>query len=205
MRKVLIVVLIIVLGIFTFRYFSERNATRQQLTESSSLIQKEIRNVGKLVVTEGSFAQVFTYKDSKKIYFDLLTASKKALVVVNSEVTISYDLRAMQTQIDEETKTITILSIPKPEIRINPDIEYYDVTQDYLNQFDAGDYNIIKKRVTASIRKKIEASELPAQAEQRLISELSSIYAVTNALGWQLKYNKTPIQDSKQLQKIIND
>ena len=205
MRKVLIVVLILVLGIFTYMYFAEKNDSREQLAESSSLIQKEIRNVGKLVVTEGTFAQVFSYSDSKKIYFDLLTANKKALVVVNSKVSISYDLRAMQTQIDEENKTITILSIPEPEISINPDIEYYDVTQDYLNPFKAGDYNKIKKRVTASIRKKVEASDLPAQAEQRLISELSSIYAVTNALGWQLNYNTTKITNPKQLQNRIAD
>lgn len=205
MRKLLIILLLVVLGIFTYNYFADRNESRQQLLESSSLIQKEVRNVGKLIVTEGNFAQVFSYKDSKSMYFDLLTASKKALVVVNAKVNISYDLRAMKTQIDEENKTITILSIPEPEININPDIEYYDVTQDYLNQFDASDYNIIKKRVTASLRKKINASELPAQAEQRLISELASIYAITNALGWELHYNKTAIKSNEQLEKLIID
>ncbi len=204
MRKLLIVLLFLVLGIFIYNYFADRNESRERLQESSSLIQKEIRNVGKLIVTEGSYAQVFSYKDSKKLYFDLLTASKKALVVVNAEVTISYDLRAMETEVDEENKTITILSIPKPEIRINPDIEYYDVTQDYLNQFEASDYNKIKKRVTASLRKKVESSDLPVQAEQRLISELASIYAVTNALGWELRYNKTSITSNQQLQRVLD-
>ena len=205
MRKLLIILLLIVLGIFSYNYFAERDESRQRLIESSSLIQKEVRNVGKLIVTEGTFAQVFTYNDSKRMYFDLLTASKKALVVVNAKVNISYDLRAMETQVDEENRTITILSIPKPEININPDIEYYDVTQDYLNQFEASDYNTIKKRVNASIRKKVEASRLPEQAEQRLISELASIYAVTNALGWELRYNKIVIQSNDQLQKMIID
>ncbi|RXG11754.1 putative protein DUF4230 [Leeuwenhoekiella aestuarii] len=203
MRKVLIVILVLILGYFTYQYFEEKNQERNQLLEATSLIEKEIKNVGKLVVTEGSFAQVFTYKDSKQI-FNLVQANKKALVVINAKVTISYDLRALETEVDSEAKTITITKIPKPEININPDIEYYDVSQDYLNQFEASDYNTIKKRVMSSIRKKVEASELPANAQNRLVAELSNIYVVTNTLGWTLKYNTTPIESSQSLQQILD-
>ncbi|MFD2826317.1 DUF4230 domain-containing protein [Leeuwenhoekiella polynyae] len=203
MRKVLIVILVLILGYFTYQYFKEKNQERNQLLEATSLIEKEIKNVGKLVVTEGSFAQVFTYKDSKQI-FNLVEANKKALVVINAKVTISYDLRALETEVDSEAKTITITKIPKPEININPDIEYYDVSQDYLNQFEASDYNTIKKRVMSSIRKKVEASELPANAQNRLVAELSNIYVVTNTLGWTLKYNTTPIESSQSLQQILD-
>ena len=203
MRKILIVILIFILGYFTYKYFEAKNESRNQLLEATSLIEKEIKNVGKLVVTEGSFAQVFTYKDSKQI-FNLVAANKKALVVINAKVTISYDLRALETEVDAEAKTITITKIPKPEININPDIEYYDVSQDYLNQFEASDYNTIKKRVMRSIRKKVEASELPANAQNRLVAELSNIYVVTNTLGWTLKYNTTPIEDSQSLQRILD-
>lgn len=203
MRKALIVILVLILGYFTYQYFEEKNQERNQLLEATSLIEKEIKNVGKLVVTEGSFAQVFTYKDSKQI-FNLVAANKKALVVINAKVTISYDLRALETEVDSEVKTITITKIPKPEININPDIEYYDLSQDYLNQFEASDYNTIKKRVLSSIRKKIEASELPANAQNRLVAELSNIYIVTNTLGWTLKYNTTPIENSQTLKRILD-
>ncbi|RXG27363.1 DUF4230 domain-containing protein [Leeuwenhoekiella marinoflava] len=203
MRKILIVILIFILGYFTYKYFEAKNESRNQLLEATSLIEKEIKNVGKLVVTEGSFAQVFAYKDSKQI-FNLVAANKKALVVINAKVTISYDLRALETEVDAEAKTITITKIPKPEININPDIEYYDVSQDYLNQFEASDYNTIKKRVMRSIRKKVEASELPANAQNRLVAELSNIYVVTNTLGWTLKYNTTPIENSQSLQRILD-
>ena len=143
MRKVLIVILLLVLGYFTYYYFETKNEKHDQLIEATQLIEKEIKNVGKLVVTEGSFAQVFTYKDSKQI-FNLVEANKKALVVINAKVTIAYDLRALETEVDPENRTITIKKIPAPEININPDIEYYDVSQDYLNQFEASDYNKIK-------------------------------------------------------------
>jgi len=203
MRKVLIIILLLVLGYFTYQYFETKNEKRDQLIEATQLIEKEIKNVGKLVVTEGSFAQVFTYKDSKQI-FNLVEANKKALVVINAKVTIAYDLRALETEVDPENKVITIKKIPAPEININPDIEYYDVSQDYLNQFEASDYNKIKKRVMASVKKKVETSELPGNAQNRLLAELANIYVVTNTLGWTLQYNATPINSSQELKTLLD-
>lgn len=203
MRKVLIVILLLVLGYFTYYYFETKNEKHDQLIEATQLIEKEIKNVGKLVVTEGSFAQVFTYKDSKQI-FNLVEANKKALVVINAKVTIAYDLRALETEVDPENRTITIKKIPAPEININPDIEYYDVSQDYLNQFEASDYNKIKKRVMASVKKKVETSELPGNAQNRLLAELANIYVVTNTLGWTLQYNTTPINSSQELKTLLD-
>ena len=203
MRKVLIVILILLLGYFTYQYFDAQQEKREQLIEATNLIEKEIKNVGKLVVTEGSFAQVFTYKNSKQI-FNLVEANKKALVVINAKVTIAYDLRALETEVDPANKTITIKNIPAPEININPDIEYYDVSQDYLNQFEASDYNKIKQRVMTTIREKVESSELPQNAENRLLAELANIYVVTNTLGWTLQYNTTPINSSQELKTLLD-
>lgn len=203
MRKVLIVILILLLGYFTYQYFDAQQEKREQLVEATNLIEKEIKNVGKLVVTEGSFAQVFTYKNSKQI-FNLVEANKKALVVINAKVTIAYDLRALETEVDPENKIITIIKIPAPEININPDIEYYDVSQDYLNQFEASDYNKIKQRVMTTVRQKVESSELPQNAENRLLAELANIYVVTNTLGWTLQYNTTPINSSQELKTLLD-
>lgn len=62
------------------------------LLENTALIQELIKNVGKLVVTEGHFSQGFTYKSSKAVFGDLLEAEKRAIVIVNADVTVSYDL-----------------------------------------------------------------------------------------------------------------
>ena len=72
-----------------------------------------------------------------------------------------------------------------------------------MNQFDASDYNTIKKRVTASVKKKVEASDLRKNAENRLIAELSNIYVAVNTLGWTLKYDTTEINDSQELRNIL--
>ncbi|MGB5419270.1 DUF4230 domain-containing protein, partial [Algibacter sp.] len=99
-------------------------------------------------------------------------------------------------------KKLTILSIPDEEIKINPDLEYYDVQADYLNPFEAKDYNDIKSTVNKSLLKKIEASDLKANAKNRLISELSKFYILTNSLGWTLNYHENPMRSIEDLKGL---
>jgi len=202
MRKAVLLVLVILGVVFGLRYFESKQEQRDQLEESTSLIQKQIKNVGKLVVTEGSFSQVYSFKDSKRFYLDVFSARKKALIVVNAEVTIAYDLSKLKTEVNSETKTVTITYIPDEEISINPNIQYYDVTQDYLNQFEAADYNKIQKRIEKSLMKKIEKSSLKSNAKNRLVSELQKIYILTNSMGWTLEYDGNKIKSSDELESI---
>ncbi|WP_047247508.1 DUF4230 domain-containing protein [Maribacter thermophilus] len=194
MRRFVAGVLITLAAVFIFRSCMDENGSKAILQEHSLLIQQQIENVSKLVVTEGHFSEVYNYKDSKELFGALLTAEKKALVVVNADVTISYDLNKIMFEIDEESKTLIIKSIPEPEIKLNPDFEYYDVTADYLNPFDAGDYNTIKRNVKASLLKKVEASSLKSNAQNRLMSELHKFYILTNTLGWRLSFEGTLIE-----------
>lgn len=188
MKKILIGIVVTLAVVLIFRSCSEEQENKSILQENSMLIQQQIDNVSKLIVTEGHFAEVYNYKDSQQLFGPLITAHKKALVVVNAEVTVAYDLSKLDLEIDEETKTLLIKSIPEPEIKIYPDFEYYDVTADYLNQFNEADYNKIKKSVNASLMKKIEVSSLKTNAHNRLISELSKFYILTNSMGWTLIY-----------------
>lgn len=202
MRKILFGVIITLVILFTFKYCGDKKKEKLVLKESTALIQEQINNVGKLVVTEGYFSEVFTYKNSKDIFGDLLSAEKKALVVVNAEVTIAYDLSKIEYDIDEVNKTLTITNIPEEELKVHPDLEYYDVQADYLNPFEAKDYNEINKTVKDVLKKKIEASDLKSNAKNRLISELSKFYILTNSLGWTLKYNENSIQSIEELKGL---
>jgi hypothetical protein len=202
MRKIVFGVIITLVVLFTFKYCGDKQEEKILLKENTALIQKQIKNVGKLVVTEGHFSEVFTYKNSKAVFADLLEAKKQAIVIVNADVTIGYDLSLIEYEVDELTKTLRIVSIPKEEIKINPDFEYYDIQADFLNQFEANDYNEIKKTVNKQLMKKIEASDLKSNAQNRLISELSKFFILTNSLGWTLEYNEKPINSSEELQRL---
>ncbi|WP_304143840.1 DUF4230 domain-containing protein [Mesoflavibacter zeaxanthinifaciens] len=197
MRKIIVGICITLMVIFIINKCSNKEEILIQ--EHSALIEKQIKNVSKLVVTEGNFSEVFSYKNSKAVFGDLIEVEKKALVVVNAEVTVAYDLSKIEFNLDEENKTLTITKIPEQEIKIFPELEYYDVQADFLNPFKAEDYNAINKKVKQQITKKINASNLKSNAENRLVSELSKFYILTNSLGWTLQYNQKVIDKVEDL------
>lgn len=191
-------------SVLIYKSCTDDRHQKSVLEENSMLIQQELRNVSKLVVTEGHFAEVYNYKDSKELFGPLITAHKKALVVVNADVSIAYDMSKIGYEVDKENKTLKIIEIPEPEVKISPDFEYYDVTADYLNPFNAKDYNAIKRNVNASLMQKIEASSLRSNAENRLVSELSRILVLTNSMEWTLVYNNTPVENAEQLESFLD-
>ncbi|HEA20101.1 hypothetical protein LCGC14_0703870 [marine sediment metagenome] len=203
MKKIFIGILVTLAVVFVFRSCSNDREEKSILTENSMLIQQQIENVSKLIVTEGHFAEVYNYKDSKAVFGPFVSAKKKALVVVNADVTIAYDLSKIEFEVDEEGKTLRIKNIPEPEIKISPDFEYYDVTSDYLNMFDASDYNKIKQNVNASLMKKVNKSSLVKNAENRLISELQKFYILTNSMDWRLEYQGEIVEkDAANLEEL---
>lgn len=189
MQKKILVGAVVILAIFlAFRYCELKKDNTTEI-EETALIQEQIKNVGKLVVTEGHFSEVLTYKDQQKYLMDMLSFEKKAIVIVNADVTVSYDLSKIEYDINEATKTITVKNIPKEEIKISPDIKFYDIQQNSFNEFTGNDYNKINKTVKESLAKKIDKSTLKSNAQNRLFSELSKILILTNTMGWKLQYN----------------
>ncbi|WP_299117599.1 DUF4230 domain-containing protein [uncultured Winogradskyella sp.] len=201
MRKFLFGVLLTVTILLVYRECTHESTV--VINNSSDILQEQLKNVSKLVVTEGHFSEVFNYENSKEILGDYLTAEKKAIVVVNAKVSIAYDLSQLEYNIDEETKTLKILSIPEHEISINPDLEYYDIQDDFLNQFEAEDYNSIKESVNTSLQTKINKSNLVSNAKNRLVSELAKFYILTNSLGWKLEYNGEQLDAEADFEKLL--
>jgi len=199
MRKILFGVVITLIILFSFKYCNAKRENEIVLQENSALIQEQLKNVGKLVVTEGHFSEVFNYKNSKAIFSDFFSAEKKALVVVNADVSIAYDLSKMEYEIDEENRILRITNIPEEEIKISPDFEYYDIQADFLNPFEAKDYNAIKETVKASLMKKVEASTLKTNARNRLLSELSKFYILTNSMNWTLEYQSQAVSNFEDI------
>lgn len=203
-RKWIILILVALVLFFGYKYFSSKGDT-SVVEYDTALIQQQIKNVGKLVVTEGHFAEVITYKDSKKYMGDLLSFEKKAIVVINADVTVSFDLSKMKYDIDSINKVITVVEIPKEEIKIAPDFKYYNTESITFNEFTGEDYNKINKIARTNLAKKIQASTLKTNAKNRLLSELNSLFIVTKNLGWTMKYKDEVITSDKEVkQKFLN-
>ncbi|AMA49677.1 MULTISPECIES: DUF4230 domain-containing protein [Flavobacterium] len=191
-KKLFYGLLFLVLIFFAYRYLKNNDETSTEY--NTNLIQEQVRNVGKLVVTEGHYSQVLTFKDQDHYLGGFISFDKKALIIVNSDVTIGYDLRQMKYEIDDKSKVIRIISIPKEEVKISPDIQYYDIEQSQFNKFTGSDFNAITQKIKKDLAKKIQKSALKSNAENRLISELSKILLVTHSVGWKVEYNGEEIK-----------
>lgn len=201
-RKWMVVLLAALVLFFGYHYFSGAQNTTT-ITHETALIQQQIKNVGKLVVTEGHFAEVLTYKDHKQYLGNLVSFDKKALVIINAEVTVSFDLRKIEYRIDAPNKRLLLTHIPEEEIKISPDIKYYDVEQSAFNNFTGEDYNKINTLARASLAKKIARSSLKANARNRLVSELAKVLVVTRLMGWTLVYNGTAVDSEQSIDKSL--
>ncbi|EGD34611.1 DUF4230 domain-containing protein [Capnocytophaga sp. oral taxon 338] len=199
MKKLLLGLLLGVIVVLLWQYFFKKEEDHSKLSENTTLIEQEIKNVGKLVVTEGYFSEILTYQDAKKYLNNWISFDKKALVVINAEATISYDLHQLRYEIDEPHKVVRLLYIPKEELKIYPKIQYYDIEESSFNPFTAEDHNKIHKRVIELISRKIEQSSFRSNAQNRLLTELSKIFILTHSMGWILEYTDIPIEKESDL------
>lgn len=66
--RLLYLILFLVICYFSYQFFTKKIES-STIEYDTNLIQVQIKNVGKLVVTEGHFAEVLTYKDKRKLIF----------------------------------------------------------------------------------------------------------------------------------------
>lgn len=203
MKRILILALICIFLGSGFTYFIMKKASNSsQVLPDTELIAQQMKNVSKLVVNEAKISQVYNYKD-EKTFMNLMSFDKKALVVVNADVQIMYDLSKLEYVVDESTKTLRITHIPKEEIKINPDIKIYDVEESRFNAFKGSDYNEIQEKVRKQFFDQIKNSNIEKNAENRLVSELSKFLVVTKSLGWTLQYQEQIINSTEDIGTII--
>lgn len=203
-RKWIILILVAIVLFLGYQYFTKKEDS-STVEYDTALIEQQIKNVGKLVVTEGHFAEVLTYKDNKKYLGNLIAFEKKALVIVNADVTVGFDLSLVKYDIDSINKVVNIVSIPKEEIKISTDLKYYDTESSRMNEFTGDDYNKIAKIAKVNIAKKIENSSLKQNAKNRFVSELSKLLIVTKTMGWKLQYNGEEMDKEVDLDLKIKD
>ena len=66
LKRILILVGIIAAIFLLFKYCDFKKEDDATTIDSAGLIQQQILNVGKLIVTEGHFSEVITYKNQQK-------------------------------------------------------------------------------------------------------------------------------------------
>ena len=166
-------------------YYSNRQ-DKIEREEAATIILNKIAEVNKLILIEGTFAEVYTYRQSENILFSLLPVEKKVIVIVKAKASVGYDLKKVDFTVDKEKKIVIIRNVPEEEIIIEPDIQYYDIQQSMFYPLDAKDLTMINKRAVELIRKQVIVSNLPSMAEERLQEVLQQLIFTSEDLGWKV-------------------
>ena len=188
MSRFLKYLFVFLIGFFIAKFWYDNDAEKNS-KEQIHVIVNSVKNLQKLVVSKGNYSEVYNYSDSKKYFYDYLSFDKKAIVTVNADVEVGYDLSKLEIQIDSIGKQIIINKIPKEEVVISPNIKYFDLQQSQFNTFSKDELNKINQKSIDKIKSTIEVSNLKEKAKTRLFSELSKIYQLSTIYNWKVVNN----------------
>ncbi|CAM1348807.1 DUF4230 domain-containing protein [Tenacibaculum insulae] len=179
---------IFLLGFLIAKFWYEKTAKKHE-QEEIKVVLNGVKNLNKLVVSEGNFSEMYSFSDSKKYLYDYLSFEKKAILSVNAKVEVGYDLSKLEIQIDSIGKQIIINKIPEASVLISPEIKYFDLQQSQFNTFSKAELNKLNVKAIEKIKSTITVSTLKTSAKTRLFEELSKIYQLSKIYNWKVVDN----------------
>ena len=190
---------VFLLGFLIAKFWYEYQEEKKHQTEEAQVFLNGIKNLSKLVVSEGNFSEIYSFTDSKKYFYDYSSFDKKAVMSVNAKVEVGYDLSKLEIQIDSLQKRIIIHKIPEEEVVIAPDIKYFDLEQSQFNSFSTEELNKLNEKAIENIKSTIIVSGIKQGAKTRLMEELSKIYQLSKVYNWKVVDNT----NSKELAPLL--
>ena len=177
---------VFLLGFFIAKFWFEQQEKKKYQKEEIHVVLQSVKNLSKLVVSEGDFSEMYSFTDTKKYFYDYFSFDKRAMLSVNAKVEIGYDLSQLDIQIDSIAKQIIIKGIPKEEISIIPNVRYFDLQESRFNSFSAEELNKLNVKAIENIKASLMYTELQKKVKIRLFEELSKIYQLSKVYNWKV-------------------
>lgn len=172
-----------------------RNKNEDSVRSESHTVAESIKKVFKIVVAEGQLNDVYNYENTKKL-LKFIPLTKKALIIVKARVMIGYDIEKCRWLFDQQTKTISLLEFPQPEIlSIETDFNYYHFEEEFFNLISRKDLQLMQELGKEQIRNAALQSSLMKIAADQMKLLLQEVVSVHN---WRIEnmedivYKKTP-------------
>ena len=177
-----------ILAYFIFARFNASKKKSAVQTQSTILMEK-IKSVCKLVTVEGDFAEIYHYESVKEKFFNLLTGTKKALILIDTKAYVGFDLSQVKLESDIKNKKIILSHFPQPKLlTIETDFKYYDKKEGWLNPFTSSDLTELNKEAKQFIKDKVPQSGLMESAKKEALTAISLMETLAESIGWKLDY-----------------
>lgn len=194
------IILGLVVGVAStmYLYKLKNNKLRK---EQSVILLNRIKQVLKLITVEGEFSEIFTHRDGKSIFFNLVQLEKKAILIIKAKVMVGFNLSQINIDINSNSKKIKLSQFPNPEIlSIDTDLEYYDIQKGITNKLSEKDLTDINKKSKDFIREKVAQSDLFLIAQNQANDTILFIKQMIESIGWEMISNK--ILDEKEQKEL---
>ncbi|MFT4969652.1 MAG: hypothetical protein ACI9O4_001401 [Chitinophagales bacterium] len=185
-NKISLFVLVLLAGFGSLLWYLFYNETGVNTEEQASIVLQKIEEVEKLMLVEGTFAEIYTYQQDEKIFFDLWPIEKKVIVLIKAKANVGYDLSKVEFEIDKELQQVIIPKLAKEIILIESDIQYYDIEQSQFYPLTGKDLTTINQRATELIKQQVLISQLPTIAQERLPIVLGNMFFDDHTQNWKV-------------------
>lgn len=196
MEFILFILALVIGGLAAWQIFSWRYKGRKSkvdLTVESNILLERIEKVFKVVLAEGYFTEIYDHK-SNRDFWGIFKSNKKALVVTKAKVSIGFDFSKMKIEKDHDTRKITVVSFPEPEvISMDTDYKFYDINQGWLHKFNTEDYTNILDDAKKLMRSRALESHLPIAANKQVAVMMQQI---AESMNWEVAFKHKLIEET---------
>lgn len=178
------------------------NRSNELIEKQSVILLEKVRNVCKLVMVEGEFAEIYSHQNNKSYLFKLFSSKKKALLQVHAKVHIGYDLKKLEILSDNFNKTIILKKFPKPEVLFfESNLKIYDIENGVFNRFSPEEISNFQLDSKQFILDKIPKSSLMESAQKEAFQAIEIMQTIVSTIGWKLDYSQLEL-NSQQIKKL---
>jgi len=171
--------------------FSKRSFFKRKSKEQSVILLEKMRSVSKLITVEGNMNEIMHFQDEKISMLNMVSSTKKAIVMANARIFIGFDMKKMQFDANPSKRQITVTAFPEPEVlSMETHMIFYDIKNGLFNKFDASELTDLNKKVKQNFTNKIPESDLLYCAKLKAIDSLKIMEQMVDTFGWELKYDK---------------
>jgi len=174
-----------------FIFLSWRSCNKKEdaalINQDYYLITNQIQKMNKMVVLEQDFSSFQTHKSSAASIagFDILP--REMVLYTTAKAQVSYDLKKMKIDIDTVNKKLILQEIPRPEIKIFPDVKIHFMDDYAINRFTQKDINGIMESAKKNMAKSVNQESLKQQSKKQLKDNLNDIFVLAKALHYSIE------------------
>ncbi|WMX14354.1 MULTISPECIES: DUF4230 domain-containing protein [unclassified Aureispira] len=193
-------------GAFLYaNYFGAPKKVKDPMPDiNQHILLERVKKVAKLITVEGEFSNIHQYNDS--YWSDISILRKKAIIKVNARVSVGYDLKKAQFEVDAENKVLRVKNLPAPEIlSIDHDLKYYDIQEGMFNSFTEEELTSIGAVAKRKLQKEAAQGPLMDQARAEGIESLEIIKLLVEQAGWRFEVQNDVVAPSPREEKKLPD